>query len=221
MRIVTLSFDDGFFFSSLKTAEIFEKFSLKAEFNIVVTSSIDSKDNPECIYGDFSLWNELNSRGHYIQPHGFDHSDKGNIPFENAKEKINNCLDYFNDNLTGFNLEKTIFNFPYNSSNPEIENWLKTKVRGFRTKGPVFNDLPSIGSFRFTSDTAEDAENALDSEIEKLLNTDDKWLLYTLHGLDGQGWGHVKSSYLEKTLNRLLSIDVKILTVQQIIELYA
>ncbi len=221
MRIVTLSFDDGFYLSSLKTAEIYEKFGLKAEFNVVVKSSIESKFKSESMFGGFSLWNELNSRGHYIQPHGFDHSDKGNIPFEDAKQKINKCLDCFKENLNGFNPEKTIFNFPFNSSNCEIEDWLKTRVLGFRTKGSVFNDFPIAGIFRFTTDTAEDAENALNVEIEKLLNVDDRWLLYTLHGLDGQGWGPVKSSYLENLLDRLLSMDVQILTVKQVIELYA
>jgi len=85
MYYITFSFDDGFEKSSLKTAEIFESFGLRAEFNVIATAHLKK----EKVHGAFSLWNELQSRGHIIQPHGYNHTDKTSVPFEKATDLIN------------------------------------------------------------------------------------------------------------------------------------
>ena len=46
MHFLTLSWDDGFQKSSLKTAEIFEKFGLRAEFNIVAKANLPNNGLP-------------------------------------------------------------------------------------------------------------------------------------------------------------------------------
>jgi hypothetical protein len=65
---LTLSWDDGFLESSLKTAEIFEKYGLRAEFNVVATAHLPDNDLPADmqpgqrwggIYGDFDLRKEF------------------------------------------------------------------------------------------------------------------------------------------------------------------
>jgi len=109
MRYLTLSFDDGFRHSSLKTAELYEKHGLRAEFNVLAAPTGSG-------IGDFGLWNELQARGHVIQPHGYNHTDKSKLPLAEAQDLIRRCLDVFGERLAGFRPSQAIFNFPYNAS---------------------------------------------------------------------------------------------------------
>jgi peptidoglycan/xylan/chitin deacetylase (PgdA/CDA1 family) len=63
--------------------------------------------------GDFGLWNELKERGHEIMMHGYKHAHKNEIAFEEAKDLILKCIDYFSKNLKGFESKQSIFNFPF------------------------------------------------------------------------------------------------------------
>src|SRR5262249_6554154 len=71
LHIVTLSFDDGFKKSFLRTAQIYEKFGLSACFNIVAAAHLPGTiviDDymPREQFGDFGVWNELQDRGHEV-----------------------------------------------------------------------------------------------------------------------------------------------------------
>ena len=221
MRYLTISWDDGFQNSSLKTAEIFEKFGLRTEFNIIATANLPDNDLPAnmhpdacwgAAYGDFALWNELQKRGHVIQPHGFRHANKSELPFDEARSLILRCLDVFSHELTRFEPAQTIFAFPYNDSTPELEAWLPDVVRGFRTKGPAINTIPTPQTVKLTTGGWEDAEPWLDRCLEQLLGLEDGWLIYNAHGLDGEGWGPLRSEYLNQVLEKLVRLpDLKIL----------
>ena len=217
-HIITLSFDDGFKKSSIKTAEIYEKFNLSACINVIATAHLDTFELPNEYHawpaGNFGLWNELKTRGHEIMPHSYKHADKSAMPFSEAKDLILRCLDYFCKELKGFEPKKAVFNFPYNSSTPELEAWLPTVVRAFRTGGGGINPLPHREQVKLTCSGfgPGNSEQHLDSEIDKLLAKDSGWLIYNTHGLDDEGWGPIRASYLEKLLERLLAIpSVKIL----------
>jgi len=61
-HIITLSFDDGFKKSSIKTAEIYEKYKLSACVNIVASAHMKDfrpPDYPDVPRGDFGLWKDL------------------------------------------------------------------------------------------------------------------------------------------------------------------
>lgn len=217
-HIITLSFDDGFKKSSIRTAEIYEKFNLSACINVIATAHLETFELPNEYHawqaGDFGLWNELKARGHEIMPHSYKHTDLKALPFEKSKELVLKCLDYFSRELDGFKPKKAVFNFPYNSSTPELEAWLPTIVRAFRTGGGGVNPLPHKGQVKLTCSGygPGNCEQHLNSEIDKLLAKDSGWLIYNTHGLDDEGWGPIRASYLEKLLERLLAIDsVKIL----------
>jgi peptidoglycan/xylan/chitin deacetylase (PgdA/CDA1 family) len=228
MYFLTLSWDDGFRKSSLKTAKIFEEFSLHAEFNVIATASLHENKLPADMhpgarwgapYGDFTLWNELQARGHVIQPHGFMHADKSILPIGEARKLILRCLDAFQRNLDGFTPERSIFAFPYNKSTPELEAWLPGLVRAFRTgPGPVINTFPIPNTVKLTTHGIEQAEAGLDQCLHDLFSKPDGWLIYNVHGLDGEGWGPVRSEYLIRRLERLCTQpDLKILPAQEIL----
>jgi len=211
-HIVTLSFDDGFKKSSVRTAEIYEKHKLSACLNIVASAhrkDFRPPDYANVPRGDFGLWNELKARGHEIMPHGYKHANKRRVPLAEAKDLILKCLDVFSQELNGFDRKQAVFNFPYNASTSELEAWLLTQVRAFRTGGGAINSWPHKGQVKLTCTSfgPGNCEAAIDREVEKLLAKESGWLIFNTHGLDDEGWGPIRASYLERLLERLLSID--------------
>ncbi len=220
MRYLTLSWDDGFRRSMLRVAEIFEKCGLRAEMNVLAAPVIPLAGSSA--FGDFGLWNELQARGHVIQPHGVDHTNKAQIPLADAQERILRCMDIFSRKLEGFDPRQTIFAFPYNASTPQLEAWPPGVVRAFRTgHAPWINPLPGPGAVKITTSGWEDAETWFENTLEELLALEDAWLVYNVHGLDGEGWGPLRSEFLERKLEQLLSRgDVRILPACEMLDLF-
>lgn len=211
-HFITLSFDDGFKKSSILTAEIYEKYNLSACINVIATAHLPGFVLPNEYHnwpvGDFDLWNDLKARGHEIMMHGYKHAHKKEMPFAEGKDLILKCIDYFSNKLKGFEPQESIFNFPFNASTPELEEWLPTQVKAFRTGGPPINPLPHKGQAKLTCSAfgPDNCEKHLDSEIDKLLKQPSGWLVYNTHGLDDEGWGPIRSQYLDDLLKRLTSI---------------
>jgi hypothetical protein len=211
-HLFTLSFDDGFKKSSLRTAEIYEKHKLSACINVIATAHLPDFALPNEYHrwpvGDFGLWNELQSRGHEIMPHGYRHANKAELPLGTATELIRRCLHVFSTELEGFDPKKSVFNFPFNASTPELEKWLTAHVMAFRTAGPPVNKLPHRGQTKLTcthfGPGSTDAH--LLGEIEKWLAGPSGWFIYNAHGLDDEGYGPLSANVLDKLLDRLMAM---------------
>ncbi len=221
-HIITISFDDGFKKSSILTAEIFEKHKLSACINVIATGHEKDFQIPDEYQitekGDFVLWNELKARGHEIMMHGYKHCHLNALPFEEAKDLILRCIYIFSKELKDFEPKESIFNFPYNSSTPELEAWLPLQVKAFRTGGGGINPLPYKGQVKLTCTGSgpTNCEERLDTEIKKLLALPFGWLIFNAHGLNGEGYGPMRAEFLDKLLSRLEVIDsVAILTIGQ------
>jgi peptidoglycan/xylan/chitin deacetylase (PgdA/CDA1 family) len=211
MHILSIAFDDGFRRSTERTAALFEKRGLQAEFYVLAEPRGTG-------FGDFALWNALAERGHSIQPHGCDHTNKASLPLAQAQDRIQRCLDLFAQHLAGFQTERAIFGYPYNASTPELDAWLPTQVRACRTGGPTRNPLPTSATTRLTTNGWEDAEPWLVRSIDDLLAHDTGWVIYNAHGLDGEGWGPLRTEFLEQQLDRLLTIsDIEILPIRDVL----
>lgn len=230
-HLLTLSFDDGFKKSFYKVAEIHENYGLKACLNVIATGHMKNFQTepqwiPQQILGDFNDWNILKARGHEIMPHTWEHLRLPDIPIEKAKENIEKCLNYFEENLSGYTSEEAVYNFAYNASTEELEEFVMSKVAAIRTGGwlvlkdtmtnafPI-RELPiRLGCWGYGPDFCDDY---IEREINKFLATEGGWLVLNLHGLDEEGWGPVRSVYLDQLLKRLSSIDY--LTVQPVGEI--
>jgi peptidoglycan/xylan/chitin deacetylase (PgdA/CDA1 family) len=213
MYIVSLSFDDGFEKSNLRIAEIYEKFGLSACFNVLAREAVEGEkvDDPYHNWpkGDFKLWNELQRRGHEIMPHGLIHHNLANMPLADSQRSITRCLEIFTQELENFEAPEAVYNFAYNASTPELEAWLPSVVKAFRTGGDGINPLPYDGQVRLTTSAhgPENCEWHLDEQINRLLAQPTGWLIYNVHGLDDEGWGPIRAEYLENLLERLSKRD--------------
>ena len=218
MHIVTLSFDDGFERSSRRTAEIFERHALVAEFHVLAAGHlVEPREawHSKWRHGDFPLWNELKARGHHVMPHGYRHADKTELPLAEAQRLIERCLDVFSAELEGFDASQASFAFPYNRSTPALEAWLRRRVRAYRTRGNPVMPLPRRGQQRVTclGFGPERCDDHLVETVESFLSGPPGWLCYNLHGLDDEGWGPVGSRTLDRLLERLAASDVHVLPI--------
>jgi peptidoglycan/xylan/chitin deacetylase (PgdA/CDA1 family) len=212
MHLISLSFDDGFLKSNLRIAQCYERHGLSACFNVLAAPHDVNREEEEkwgAPRGDFAAWNELQRRGHEIMPHGYRHDNKTQMPFAAAKEQITRCLAIFAEQLDSFDASRAVFNFPYNQSTPELEAWLPSVVRAFRTRGKMINPLPHPGQVKLGTGGhgPENCEAHLDSVIAKLLALPSGWLIYNTHGLDEEGWGPIRATYLDALLDRLVQIE--------------
>ena len=227
MHIVTLSFDDGFIRSNRQVAEIYERYGMAACFNVIATGHQPGflpPDNYHVGYpkGDFAFWNELQSRGHEIMPHGYKHANKQKITLAEAQDLIRRCLEIFSAKLQAFDPTKAVFNFPYNASTLELDTWLPSVVKAFRTGGPGLNPLPQFGQVKLTCAAfgPENCEADLDRHVEDLLATPSGWLIYNTHGLDAEGWGPIGADYLDNLIRRLAQTEsVRVLPAGQALAL--
>jgi peptidoglycan/xylan/chitin deacetylase (PgdA/CDA1 family) len=214
MHIVTLSFDDGFIRSNRQIADIYERHGLSACFNVIATGHRPDFVAPDAYHvghpkGDFALWNELQSRGHEIMPHGFKHANKTRLPLAEAQDLTRRCLEIFSAELRAFDPNQAVYNFPYNDSTPELEAWLPSVVKAFRTKGLGLNRLPDRGQVRLTCAAfgPDNCEADLERHLGQLLAAASGWLIYNTHGLDDEGWGPIRAEYLDDLLGRLQRLD--------------
>ena len=215
MHIVTLSFDDGFERSSIRTSEIFERHGLVAELNVLATGHLDGTTDTwhsRWPKGDFDLWNELQARGHVVMPHGYRHANKAELPLAEAQHLIERCLDVFDAELRCFDASQASFAFPYNRSSSALEAWLGGRVRAFRTRGDPVMPLPQPGQKRVTcvSFGPDRCDRALIRSVESFLAGPPGWACYNLHGLEDEGWGPVGSDTLDSLLERLVGEGVQV-----------
>lgn len=216
-HILSLSFDDGFETSFLKIADIYENYGLKACLNVIASGhlkrfkQVDDWILPE-LMGDFEVWNQLVRRGHEVMPHSWKHLNLARQSQGKAERLISKCLDYFEENLEGYDPSYAVFNFPFNSSNPELEAFTMNKVRAIRSRGrSAVNPIPSsAGPVRLSC--ATNGPNNNDAWVETMVqgflaNPEGGWMVLNLHGLDKEGWGPISTGYLDKLLKKLVKID--------------
>src|SRR5437016_1466902 len=125
-----LIFDDGFAKSTLATAAIFEQYNLPAVFAVLADSS---SFVPGC--GDWAMWNELQRRGHIIQPHGQTHAKLTELSPADGIDLVRRCLDSFTEHLEGFEAKNALYAFTYNTPTPQAIEWLLPRVRAVRIGG--------------------------------------------------------------------------------------
>jgi peptidoglycan/xylan/chitin deacetylase (PgdA/CDA1 family) len=220
MRLLTLSFDDGFAKSFRLIADIHEEFGLKANLNVIAGTGLPGYSAADRYHnapvGGWDLWNELAERGHDVSAHSLDHANYARLPLDEAKRRIDRCADIFEAKLKGYRASENVFAFPFNSSNRDVEDLVLTRFRGLRTSGPGINPLPLPSLRRLTCSSfgPGNCEEHLDRCIDELEKRELGWLIYNTHGFDEEGWGPISPAYLRKLYARLARADsgIKVVT---------
>ena len=220
MHLVSLSFDDGFEDSFPRVADLYEARGLAACLNIVATRpgpgyAEDIEGVPDLPLTNFSLWNDLVARGHEVMPHSYCHKDLRKVSLETARALIDRGLQIMAENLQGYEASRAVYNFAYNGSTPEIEALLSGRVRAWRTGRIEINPLPTASTRRITTSGhgPDNCEPDLDRKLAAFLTSDGGWFVYNLHGLDEEGWGPIRATYLADLLDRLLDQGVTVIPV--------
>ena len=226
-HIITLSFDDGFKKSFYKVANIYEKYGLSACFNVIASGhlpdfkGVDQWILPE-LMGDFDDWNELKNRGHEVMPHSWKHLNLAQQPLEEAKQLIVKCLNYFQDHLVGYKNSESVFNFPFNASTPELEEFVLSQVMALRSFGGAVNDIPAHEApFRLgcSSKGPGNIDQWVNDSINEFLLTNGGWLILNLHGLDYEGWGPMSETFLNNLIKKLSEMtNVQVLPTGQVLQ---
>jgi peptidoglycan/xylan/chitin deacetylase (PgdA/CDA1 family) len=201
---VALIFDDGFAKSTLATADIFDEYKLPAVFAVLADSS---KFVPGC--GEWSMWNELQRRGHIIQPHGFDHTKLTDVPPAAAIDLVRRCLESFEQNLEGFDTKRALYAFTYNTPTPEAIEWLLPRVRAMRIGGDPLLSEADLQSrvWRSQTDGPHDPYENFVHHFNRAREAKPAAFFYCLHGLDGQMWGATSSDNLRRILDVITQTD--------------
>lgn len=227
-HLLTLSFDDGFKKSFYKVAEIYEDFGLQASLNVIASAhlpsytAVDDYILPE-LMGNFDDWNALKKRGHEIMPHSWAHKNLAKLPLSEAKSRIDQCLDYFEANLSGYEPSEAVFNFPFNASNAELEQHALKRVRAVRSGGDTaVNKVPdSSEPVRLSCwcyGRPNNCDDWIEKQIQRFLKQDGGWLILNLHGLENEGWAPISSKFLTGLLGRMTETEhVSVLPVQTIL----
>lgn len=206
---LTLSFDDGFKKSFYKVAEIFEDHGLSACFNVIASGhfpnfqKVDDWILPELL-GSFDDWNELKSRGHEVMPHSWKHLNLAKQPIEESKELILKCLNYFTKNLDGYKNEEAVFNFPFNSSTKELEDFTLSHVLAIRSRESS-KDRKNFYRKGCRTMGPSNIDSWVDDQIKDFLKAKGGWLILNVHGLDDEGWGPMSTNFLSTLLKKLQS----------------
>ena len=214
-HLITLSFDDGFRKSFYRIADIFEDFGLKACLNVIASGHLPTFKAPDKwilpeLLGNFDDWNALQERGHELMPHSWEHLNLTRIPYRDATTRIDKCLTFFEHHLNGFKTSEAVYNFAFNASTPELEQYVLSKVRALRSGGDsAVNEIPKSHHptrLGCKSMGPDNIDGWIESQIDRFLQTSGGWLILNTHGLDGEGWGPVSSDYLTRLLKRLVKI---------------
>ncbi len=220
-HVLTLSFDDGFKKSFHRIAKMHEDYGLKACLNVIATGHLPRFRAPDKwilpkLLGNFDDWNLLTGRGHEVMPHSWEHLDLTETPLSQAKENILKCLEYFEDNLDGYDPSTAVYNYAFDASTPELDAFTLQHVRAVRTGGwllpgrAAYNNLPAHErTGRLGCWTKGPYLNDLwvHEEINFFLEKPGGWLILNLHGLDKEGWGPLSKGFLDSLLKRLVEVD--------------
>ena len=149
-------------------------------------------------------------------PHTWEHRNLTEIPLDQAKRNIDKCLDFFEANLEGYRAEDAVYNFAYNASTLELDDHALLRVRAVRTGGWLVLNNTLVNAISAASQPTrlgcwgqgpDYCDPYVEETVDNFLDGPGGWLILNLHGLDEEGWGPIRSGYLDGLLKRLIKID--------------
>eukprot|EP01006_Ploeotia_vitrea_P020566 TRINITY_DN52869_c0_g1_i1.p1 TRINITY_DN52869_c0_g1~~TRINITY_DN52869_c0_g1_i1.p1 ORF type:complete len:312 (-),score=29.88 TRINITY_DN52869_c0_g1_i1:798-1733(-) len=239
-HIITFSFDDGYNASAYKIANLFERFNISAQFNIIASANFERFHSPDeyikhSLMGDYRDWNALQARGHRIMPHSWNHQDlvqqEKKSPSE-AKQSILKTLLKFNADLKGFVATKSLFVFPDSGCSQKLMRFAFKYVDAVQCSWgaqhhcihTMYHDHVASAIAQCVTPNVSDPEPVFRAAVSKFLTTptnDVAWLLLSMRGVDGEGLGPVSLQFLRELLTELTAMPaVQILPTMDVMHRY-
>lgn len=214
-RVVSLCFDDGFLATAGTVRRIFEARGLRASF-CVLAAPQEVRDAliASRPLGDWAFWREAAAAGHEVAPHGWAHERLARTPLAKACASLDRTLEVFARELPGFEARKAVFHLAHLAAPEPVVEHLRGRVLGVRRA--VGRDALNALHGRATGADidcvtyGEAVDERLLARLDRFVREETGWLVLVLHGVDGEGWGPVRSETLELALDRLMAAGVRV-----------
>lgn len=192
---ITYSFDDGTPNHLLKAIPLLNKYNLKASFNLITKNS-----------NDWEGYKAAAENGHEIASHTITHSHLQQQDKETQTQEFKESKKLI-EKMVG--QECVTLVYPYcESGDIEIQKKYYISARSCSRQliSPNPSDMFDLSSFGIGSEsnykTAEDINALADKALEQK-----KWLVYLIHGIDGQSYSPFDSFELENHLKYVIKKD--------------
>lgn len=217
-HLISFTFDDGFRATAETVAKVYEERGLRASFSVLAApdGNLARLYRPTDQIGDFGFWREMIARGHEITIHGFQHLLLTELSPEAYYTQLMLAALAFEEYL-GLKRSETVFNYPFGQSNPDTEEMALTIFGALRTGHQALNPVPTSLTRRITMESfgPDHVEEMMEISLGRGLAEKAGWLNYGLHVVDEPGWGAISGQWLAATLDRLLSLDIRILSIRE------
>ena len=192
---ITYSFDDGSKNHLEKVVPLFDKYDLKASFNLITN-----------IRNDWDGYKAAADNGHEISSHTITHShlkeqddETQNQEYKESKKLIEKMVEH----------ECVTLVYPYcEAGNYDLIKKYYISARSCSRKYISSNpdDMFDLSSFGIGNEsnykTADDLNGLVDKALEQK-----KWIVFLIHGIDGQAYSPFESFELETHLKYVLKKD--------------
>jgi peptidoglycan/xylan/chitin deacetylase (PgdA/CDA1 family) len=216
MKHVSFCFDDGFRASADSVIRIFSRRSVAACFCVLAAPELAADPFIRgARIADWAYWRDALAAGHEVAPHGYAHEHLGKIDPVEARDSIQRTLDAFTRELPGFEARRSLYHLAYLAAPAPIVEWIGERTLGARMAlGNGGRNAP--GAWRPGKPVdcmtfgPPDALSLVRERVARFIRDEDGWLVLVLHGLDGEGWGTVASTGLERLLDEVLDAGVAV-----------
>ena len=214
-RVASFCFDDGFRATAGKVRHMFGDRGIAATFCVLAAPELAEDPYIRASrIADWEYWREARDAGHDVAPHGYAHERLDRLPLDEALAGIGRTWDVFARELPGFQADRSLFHLAYLAAPQPVVSFLGSKTLGVR-RSTGHAGLNGLQSLRRGGDVdcltfGASAADALDRRLGRFMQAESGWLVLVLHGLDGEGYGPVPSSRLERALDRLLEAGVDV-----------
>ena len=216
-RQISFCFDDGFLASADRIRSVFDARGVPACFCVLAEPAL-AQDPAirNATIADWSYWREARSSGHEIAPHGWAHELYPALSLDEAQRSIEACWDRFEDEISGFRREDSVFHVPYLTAPAPLLEWVGERSAGARvmTGGGGLNDPGVLARGSVIDCTCAGPDGVAAAHAERLdrFAEENGWLVLVLHGVDGEGWGSLATDELARLLDRTMEIGARVVT---------
>lgn len=161
----------------------------------------------------------MSTKGHNIGSHTFTHPDTKYKKISEEKLEVE-CLESLKF-IKQINQEHYSLAFPYNTG--KITPSIKANYDSVRLGWgePLYNSTKNLNLYQIKSWSPEDMNKNGANNVKKTIRNlpENSWLVFNLHGLDGEGWQPWSSKSLKDLLNFIEEQSINIGNISEIINL--